>query len=145
MRASILVILLLLFVIFAATAEEDNSWAPTAPLPEGELDFDWVRLTNGEWLKGELISLRDAELVFDSDEFGEQKLKVSDIEELHTMEPMTLVLLNKDTVVSRISVVGDTVILRDSGEEISKNSIMSVVSAESTWWALWESVVLPPS
>jgi putative salt-induced outer membrane protein YdiY len=138
MRASILVILLLLFVIFVATAEEDNSWAPTAPLPDGELDFDWVRLTNGEWLKGELISLRDADLVFDSDEFGEQSLKLEDIEELYTMGPVTLVFQNNDTAVSRISVVGDTIMLRDTGEEFSRSSILSIIPAEATWWGLWE-------
>jgi hypothetical protein len=95
--------------------------ASTAPLPSGEL-----------------ISLRDSELVFDSDEFGEQSHDREDIEELHTMKTVTLAFLNKDTVVSRISLVGDVVMLWDSGEEVSVFSILSIVPAEPNWWGLWE-------
>lgn len=29
--------------------------------------FDWVRLNSGEWLKGELVSMYDKEIEFDSD------------------------------------------------------------------------------
>lgn len=29
--------------------------------------FDWIRLNSGEWLKGELVSMYDKELEFDSD------------------------------------------------------------------------------
>ena len=36
-------------------------------------DFDWVQLTSGEWLKGELISMYEDSVEFDSDEFDEDE------------------------------------------------------------------------
>ena len=32
--------------------------------------FDWVQLTSDEWLKGELVSLYEGTLEFDSDHLG---------------------------------------------------------------------------
>lgn len=40
-------------------------WAPEGSPPEG---FDWIQLTNGEWLKGDLKVLYNDSLEFDSDE-----------------------------------------------------------------------------
>ncbi|MEN8164305.1 MAG: hypothetical protein ABFS37_09260, partial [Acidobacteriota bacterium] len=33
------------------TAEESESWKPDPPMPD---KFDWVQMTSGEWLKGEI-------------------------------------------------------------------------------------------
>ena len=40
-------------------------WGPPSALPE---KFDWIQLTSGEWLKGDLKVLYDKKLEFDSDE-----------------------------------------------------------------------------
>ena len=47
--------------------------------PDG---FDWIELTNGEWLKGEIISMYDRELEFDSDELGDLTFDFDDIKEI---------------------------------------------------------------
>ncbi len=47
--------------------QEREPWEPPEPDPT---DFDWIRLTNGEWLKGDIKSLREDKLEFDSDEMG---------------------------------------------------------------------------
>ena len=46
----------------------DTGWSPNAPAMPTE--YDWVQLSSGEWLKGELISMYREELEFDSDELG---------------------------------------------------------------------------
>ena len=51
------------------------------PLPS---DWDWVLLTSGEWLKGEVESLYDRELVFDSDNLGDLTIDLEDIAEIRT-------------------------------------------------------------
>ena len=45
-----------------ATAEADKpeEWTPPPPPPD---EFDWIQLTSGEWLKGELIGLFNDEVV----------------------------------------------------------------------------------
>ena len=50
-----------------AIAEQDLDFSDFAPPPD---EYDWIQLTSDEWLKGELISLFDDELTFDSDNLG---------------------------------------------------------------------------
>ena len=51
-----------------APEKDDSSTAAEAPVfvpPED--GYDWIQLTSGEWLKGELIGVFDDEVEFDSD------------------------------------------------------------------------------
>jgi hypothetical protein len=69
-----------------AHAHEDDpdphgSWQP--PHPE-EDEWDWVRVTSGEWLKGDLERLRRETLEFDSDEFGQVTIDWEDVAELRS-------------------------------------------------------------
>jgi hypothetical protein len=48
--------------------------------PPGE--FTWIQLTSDEWLKGELITLYDETLTFDSDNLGELELDLEDVRHL---------------------------------------------------------------
>lgn len=57
----------------ASQSETINSaaWELQTPLPD---EFDWIQLTSGEWLKGEIKVLYEGKLEFDSDELGLLKL-----------------------------------------------------------------------
>ncbi|MGB3648817.1 MAG: hypothetical protein WA992_09825, partial [Desulfobulbales bacterium] len=48
----------------------DSAWDKFVPPPDDK--FDWIQLTNGEWLKGEFKVLYDYEVEFDSDELDLQ-------------------------------------------------------------------------
>jgi hypothetical protein len=50
-----------------ATAQQVTDVLQFSPPPD---EYDWIQLTSDEWLKGELISLFDDELRFDSDNLG---------------------------------------------------------------------------
>jgi hypothetical protein len=50
-----------------ATAQQEADFPAFSPPPD---EYDWIQLTSDEWLKGELISLFDDELTFDSDNLG---------------------------------------------------------------------------
>jgi len=50
-----------------ATAQQVTDVLQFSPPPD---EYDWIQLTSDEWLKGELISLFDDELTFDSDNLG---------------------------------------------------------------------------
>ena len=41
-----------------------------APTPIFSQQFDWLQLRSGEWLRGDIISMYEDELEFDSDEFN---------------------------------------------------------------------------
>ena len=67
---------------------QEKAW-PLAP------DFvdqeEWIRLTSGEWLKGEFTSLRRDSVEFDSDELDELTLDWEDVAEVITTRPFTVV------------------------------------------------------
>ncbi len=68
------------------------AWAapPLPPLAGEEgrvLEYDWVQMKSGEWLKGEFTLLDGDTLFFDSDEFDEQELDWSDVSALISAGP----------------------------------------------------------
>ena len=66
-------------------AAEDEEWQPAAPMPTS---FDWIQMASLEWLKGELISMYDDSLEFDSDEFDMQTVDWGDVKEIRTKGTM---------------------------------------------------------
>ena len=55
---------------------QSQPWEPPPPPAD---EFDWIQLTSGEWLKGELKVLYRKKLEFDSDELDLQELDWEDV------------------------------------------------------------------
>ena len=72
--------LLLSFFCGQAIAQADRNSSDFMPPPD---EYDWIQLTSDEWLKGELVSLFDDQLVFDSDNLGLLKLDWEEIGRAH--------------------------------------------------------------
>lgn len=68
------------FLGFTATPKED--WK--TPTPIFKQQFDWLKLSSDEWLKGEIISMYDETLEFDSDELDLQTIDWNDVVELRS-------------------------------------------------------------
>ena len=68
--------LLLSFLCGQALAQTDRNSSDIMPPPD---EYDWIQLTSDEWLKGELISLFDEELRFDSDNLGMLEIDWEDV------------------------------------------------------------------
>jgi len=64
------------FIFGLAHAEQHMPVSDFLPPPD---EYDWIQLTSDEWLKGELVSLFDDQLVFDSDNLGLLKLDWEDV------------------------------------------------------------------
>ena len=57
------------FTLYAETSPKPaEDWKN--PNPIFKQQFDWLRLTSGEWLKGDIVSMYEDSLEFDSDKFG---------------------------------------------------------------------------
>lgn len=54
--------------------------------------WDWIRLTSGEWLKGDLRGMERDDVDFDSDELGGLTLDWDDISAIYSYRPMSLML-----------------------------------------------------
>ncbi|TWX64851.1 DUF481 domain-containing protein [Colwellia demingiae] len=76
-------ILLLLTLPTIGYAEDDKSkWQK--PTPVFKQDFDWIKLKSDEWLKGDIVSMYDEKLEFDSDELDMQTIDLEDVAELRS-------------------------------------------------------------
>ncbi len=92
---------------------EATEWRPTEPMPE---KFDWVMLVSGEWLKGEIISLYDETLNFESDELDTLLLDWEDVAVLKSHG--ILEVLFEDRIVHR-------------GQLLVRDGVVSVVAEQS--------------
>jgi len=77
--------------------------------------FDWIELTSGEWLKGEIKSMQDDKLEFDSDNLGLLHLDWEDVRQLKSGKPQTVVTEQKDQYTGSIYINEDKVEVGESG------------------------------
>lgn len=121
----------------AAAAEEEGAWTPPPPPADG---FDWVQLTNGEWLKGEIISLYDEELQFDSDELDMQTFDWDDVQHVRSAGTMQVGKVGGEVAIGRIVVDGDTIrVIGEQGETVvTRSQLLSITAGapkEINYWS----------
>ena len=95
--------------------------------------YDWIRLTSGEWLRGELIGVFNDEVEFDSDILDELTIDGEDVDQFYSPRTFGLSIRSRDLVVGRISLNGDrvTVYVGDVEQEFSRDELVAItVSAE---------------
>ncbi|PKI17245.1 DUF481 domain-containing protein [Colwellia sp. 12G3] len=82
-KAFIILVSLALPIIGYAT-EDKSKWQK--PTPVFKQDFDWVKLKSDEWLKGDIVSMYDEKLEFESDELDMQTIDLEDVAELRSKQ-----------------------------------------------------------
>jgi putative salt-induced outer membrane protein YdiY len=92
---------------------------------------DWVRLTSGEWLKGDIVSMRNDKFEFDSDEMDEQSFDWEDIAELRSSRKYTYVLTNRTSLIGTALILDKDVVISVNGEDrvLKRADLMSIVPA----------------
>jgi hypothetical protein len=121
----------------AATADEESSkpWLPAAK------EFDWVQLTSGEWLKGEIKSMYNDSLEFDSDKLDLLNIDWEDVKYLKSYRPSNVNIENSEPLTGSLQISGDTVTIT-SGENVQEFNRFDLISLtpsgerEADLWAL---------
>ena len=115
------------------------AWQPQAPagLPT---DFDWIRLPSDEWLKGEIVSMYDGKLEFDSDELGVHTFDFADIKELRSSRVLQVGFAERQPVTGRLVVDGTAArVVADTGETaFARSEILTIVKGaarEIDYWS----------
>ena len=109
-------------VVALATQEhEPSGFVP--PIDE----YDWIQLTSDEWLKGELISLYDDELTFESDKLGRLSIDWEDVRILRSHGTLSINFLGLDSFSGKLR-VDEQHILIDNEDRIRKYSRTELVS-----------------
>ncbi len=96
---------------------------------EGQAQFDWVQMTSGEWLKGEVKGLREGTLSFDSDKFDLQELDWDDVQTLYSPKPHVYVFDRQSVAVGPAQLEGDELKIQtvDGQRALKRDRILSIV------------------
>ncbi len=103
-------------------------------------NYDWIRLTSGEWLKGDILSMRNDKFEFDSDEMDEQSFDWEDIAELRSPRKYTYVFTDRTSLIGTALILGDEVVLSVDGETriLKRAHLMSIVPAGTRRRDRWD-------
>jgi putative salt-induced outer membrane protein YdiY len=116
--------------------------APQKPAPPepGSNEDDWVRLNSGEWLRGEILSLDDDEIEFDSDELDTLEIDWSDIAEVLTQREFSVRLNDRRQLSGVLTVTGPKVAVEgpSGATEVSRDDVFRIVPGsprEANYWS----------
>lgn len=116
-------------------------WKPDTPAFNQK--FDWVKTSSGEWLKGDLITMYEEELEFDSDEFGIQVIDIADVAELYSKGEQSI-RLNDGTVISGKLIIKDgkfSIAQNGSEQSYAMSNLLSIASADGNELDYWDGEV----
>lgn len=134
-RSRILLIIFVLTVItFPALAGEED-WQPPPPEP---VDFDWVQLVSGEWLKGEILLLENDSLEFDSKKLGRLVLDWADVSQVRSMRIVQALFKDDREAVGKIVVEGGSVrVIGDEEGQFERSQLLRFVVGEPREINFW--------
>lgn len=122
---------------FITKPAEQGGWFAGGPIPK---KYDWLELTSGEWLKGELKALYNKKLEFDSDKLGLLTFDWEDVKQVRGHHIHSVYLENGEIVVGVLSIDKGKLIV-SSGEttlEFDRSYIISFAQGEargSNYWS----------
>ena len=121
----------------ASPADKDEAsskpWLPAAK------DFDWVQLTSGEWLKGEIKSMYSESLEFDSDKLDLLSIDWDDVKYLKSYRPSSVNIEHSEPVTGSLQISGDkvTITTGDEVREFDRIELISLTPAGDRELDLW--------
>jgi len=109
---------------------------PTDAVPAGpesvdvEDGADWIQLVSGEWLRGELLRVRDDNLDFDSDKLDLQTFDRDDVTRIHSAQTDFVVTDDNRVFAGRLVVDNQKVwVVGDRTVQIDRSELLAVVAA----------------
>jgi putative salt-induced outer membrane protein YdiY len=121
----------------------DSSWDKFVPPPDAK--FDWIQLTSGEWLKGELKVLYNFKVEFDSDELALQTFDLEDVKRIRTHKPQSLRIEDPELgkkpifVEGIVSMSDDKIVVTvgDETREFHRDHLVAIAHVDKKKRDLW--------
>jgi hypothetical protein len=120
----------------AKAAEDEASSKPWLPAAK---NYDWVQLTSGEWLKGEIKSMYNDSLDFDSDKLDMQTIDWEDVKYLKSYRPSNINVEGHEPVTGNLQITTDTVTITDGDKnlEYKRSDLISLAPSGDRELDLW--------
>lgn len=103
------------------------------------LTKDWVRMTSGEWVRGEIHVLRDQDLSFESEEFDDMVLDWTNVAEMRSARILTFVFTGQRIVAGTVHLMGDSLRITSAGSEQAwpRSELVSIIEGRPSEWNFW--------
>ena len=120
--------------------EQKKPWEPPPPPPD---EFDWIQLTSGEWLKGELKVLYEKKLEFDSDELDLLEFDWEDVKQVRGSRIFAVRFVGPITVEGLLQVTEDKVYVTVGEErrEFDRDQLVTIAPGEPKEINYWSAKV----
>jgi len=139
-RSALLATALLLASALAG-AVQHTEWTPPPPMPD---KYDWVQLTSGEWLKGEIKVMYQDSLEFDSDKLKLLKLDMADVKTIRSGQVVSVRINGGQVATGKMLLEdGQVKVLGQTPQSFPREAILSVaagVPKEQNYWSASVSV-----
>lgn len=129
-----------LVILLLALVLGDHLAFSQAPEPlTGE--YDWVQLTSGEWLRGEVKELQDDSFTFDSDILDTLEIDWEDVAQLHTAATHTMGMTDGSTAMGKIAIDATKVTISNQAgsREVPRGELRSIIPGghkEIDFWTI---------
>lgn len=123
----------------APAAADPDTGFPTGYWIEFDDTKDWLRLTSGEWLRGDLNWMRDGDFEFDGAKTDLIRKGWSDVGQLHSPQIKTYVFKNWVDAKGRAMITKDEVIVitEEGMRTFPRSELLSILKGgtrERDWW-----------
>lgn len=131
-------------VVLLAGRADAEVWNPPEPNVE---ERDWVQLTSGEWLWGDIKLFQDKDFSFDSEELDDLKLDWDDIAVIRSARVLTYTFTN-ERVATGTAMMQDGIIRVQTThgiEEFSRRELIKIIEGdlrELNFWSMKASIGL---
>ena len=124
----------------SSTPSGSPIWVPPSGLPD---KFDWIQLTSGEWLKGDLKVLYNKKLEFDSDELGLLDLDWEDVKQVRGHKLFSVRFEGPITVVGTLKIIDDKVFVKTEEKvlEFDRSRLISIAYGETKEIGYWSAKI----
>jgi putative salt-induced outer membrane protein YdiY len=131
-----------LFAVSTTTITPALAASPPSPgAPDDPLD--WVQLSTGEWLRGEIILVRDEVLEFDSEELDEVEIDWVDVAALYSPRVLSVAIRDGEVITGVTELREGTVSVADGQavREFPAGRVHSILVGELTEANYWSATV----
>ena len=125
--------------VMAAEAKAAEDEASSKPWLPAARNFDWVQLTSGEWLKGNIKAMYKDSLEFDSDKLDMQIIDWEDVKYLKSYRPININVEGHEPVTGMLQITEDKVTItnRDETLEYERSKLISLAPSGDREVHLW--------
>lgn len=130
----IFILMLVLCVSCNSIAAPD--WSSKDAMPT---DYDWIKLSSDEWLKGEFKVLYDGSLEFDSDELDLLSFDWADVVEIRTARVIEVRFDDRTVGVGQLRIQGQDVYFSGAKDGHTRAQIVSIATSgtsERDYWSI---------